>query len=455
MKTNNFTNRVKPKIDWKNYILILMAILIIISISFNIYFYQLVNKKNENYIYSVVQFENISTEINSIADLSNVSWSPYLEQPILIPELDSEMAGENGNLYAPEIIYEDNIYKMWYGAQNDDGHDQIHYAVSHDGVHWQKVGVAIPNNNNNHVNDPSVVKVNGTYYMFYTTAITAENDVISLATSKNGLNWTIIGNVFMPSAVGNWDSFKVGRPSVIYEDNMFKMWYDGMEADPNDPSQIKSGTGRHVGFATSYNGINWTRYDKNPIFLNGGAVDVEKIGGQYLLVEESGQGTLWGYGNNETDISIQGFLFNKTNLAWDKFGHVTPFILKINGTIRAIYVGVTTDKCWCQNRIGVWYPHLKINLLNKNKLIKFDNTYMLSPSRIAYILYKNNSLFDGSDIVQNESPFATNISVQLKNGTPIIKEDQTIYYYPYAQPSKDKIYNLFILDRQNLDIISV
>jgi predicted GH43/DUF377 family glycosyl hydrolase len=335
-------------------------------------------------VYSAITIDLIESPINDTS-MSNIMWIPYKNQPVITPDFNTEMAGEGGNLYAPEILIEDGIYKMWYGAQNENGHDQIHFATSDDGVTWNKHGVVIPNNDNNHVNDPTVVKVNGTYYMYYTTAPEAEEDVISLATSNDGINWTIIGDVLEPTSVGNWDSFKVGRPSVLYEDNKFKMWFDGMEVDPTDPTKWKDGTGRHVGYATSIDGITWTRYNNNPIFNNGGAIDVEKIDGNYYMVQESGQGTLWGYSDNETNFKTFNFLFYKTGLEFDLYGHVTPFILKEDDKWTATYVGVTTDKCWCQNRIGVFYPCQKIEVIKNDEVLKPDEVYMVSKSTITIL----------------------------------------------------------------------
>src|SRR5688500_2809254 len=38
-----------------------------------------------------------------------------------------------GNVYAPDVLVEGGVYRMWYGAQGRDGHDRILYAESRDG----------------------------------------------------------------------------------------------------------------------------------------------------------------------------------------------------------------------------------------------------------------------------------------------------------------------------------
>ena len=75
-----------------------------------------------------------------------------------------------GNVYAPEVHVEKGRYRMWYGGQGRDGHDRIHLAESDDGQNWVKQGVVLEDPEANHVNDPSLVRVGGTYSLFYTRA---------------------------------------------------------------------------------------------------------------------------------------------------------------------------------------------------------------------------------------------------------------------------------------------
>jgi len=136
-----------------------------------------------------------------------------------------------GNVYAPSVVIEGPIWRMWYGGQGRDGHDRIHYAESRDaGRSWQKRGVVLDNGAANHVNDPSVLRVDGKWFMFYTVATRGTEDAIALAVSADGLKWRKRGVVLAPGPKGTWDSRLVGRPSVLHEDGQFRMWYDGQPA---------------------------------------------------------------------------------------------------------------------------------------------------------------------------------------------------------------------------------
>nr|MDO8083211.1 hypothetical protein [Candidatus Sigynarchaeum springense] len=302
--------------------------------------------------------DNVQSPVGSLSQLSNGTvWMPR-QQYILEPTLDSEMAGgeEGGNIYAPDIIYENGTYKMWYGGQSSSGHDSIHFATSADCITWLKHGTVIPTGVNNHVNDPSVVKVNDTYYMYYTVAPVAELDEIWLATSNDSLSWAVQGQVIGPAVTG-WTSLKVGRPSVLFEGGEFKMWYDGSEEDPANPGQVRPGTGRHIGYATSPDGLVWTEWPGNPIFNHSGAIDVEHVDDKYVVVEESGSGIWWRTGTNETTFEpANHVLLTNTGTAYDTYGHVTPFIMVEGGKWVATYTGAATVVSWNKNRIDAWYP---------------------------------------------------------------------------------------------------
>lgn len=293
---------------------------------------------------------------------NGTAWHAYPEY-VIAPALPSEMPHATGNVYAPDVLYEDGVYRLWYGGQSENGHDAIHFATSADGVRWTKYGVVLPTGTANHVNDPSVVRVAGSYFMYYTVAPEAELDQVWCATSPDGLNWTVCGPVLLPNAsLAAWDSLKVGRPAVVHENGVFKMWFDGSQADPAAPTRALPGSGRHVGYATSTNGLNWTRWPGNPVVRNSGAVDVEHLAGQYVLVEESRVGVYYHVGSNETSFSPPRLLFANAGGDFDPYGHVTPFILLRDGAWVATYTGAATRTTWDGNRVAVWYPAANLTI---------------------------------------------------------------------------------------------
>ncbi len=69
-------------------------------------------------------------------------------------------------------------------------------------------------------------------------------------------NWTKYpGNPVLDlGANGTWDDFLVINPMVILDGVDYKMWYAG-----ND------GTNWRIGYATSSDGITWTKHASNPV----------------------------------------------------------------------------------------------------------------------------------------------------------------------------------------------
>lgn len=271
---------------------------------------------------------------------------------------ESELAphGE-GNVYAPEVRFEDGRYRMWYGGQGRDGHDRIHLAESDDGETWVRKGVVLEDPGANHVNDPSVVRVDDTYFLYYTRAGTGVRDEIALATSKDGVRWEKRGVVLRPGAPDQWDSLLVGRPSVIHEGGLFRMWYDGRRDLPPGPLAERLPTSpdshRFVGHATSEDGLHWTKHQGNPVFdHDAGGVDVERIGGDYLMVYESHSGTRAATSPDGILWRARGLWLPRSGGEVDRHGHVTPMLLPgDDGRPADLFVGAARGGSWDRNRI--------------------------------------------------------------------------------------------------------
>ncbi len=281
------------------------------------------------------------------------------DQPIVVlrGDLPTEIAPHHsGNVYAPEIHRFDGKLWMWYGGQGKDGHDRIHLAESTDGINWQKLGIAIDNEAANHVNDPSVVRVNNQWWMFYTVAEKNEQDEIAAASSKDGRTWTKHGVVLGAGNGNTWDSGKVGRPSVLFQDGKFHMWYDGQPSGlagqfGDQLARTVRIQGRAVGYAESIDGLHWQRRNA-PVFHNGaGAVHVVQHQLRYLMVYESGRGTRWADSKTLFDWQDQGFLVSLSGETSESFGHVTPFLFVADSEL-TLYYGAAARQTWDGNSIA-------------------------------------------------------------------------------------------------------
>ena len=263
-----------------------------------------------------------------------------------------------GNVYAPEVLVEKGVHRMWFGGQGRDGHDRIHLAESADGVAWTRRGVVLEDVTANHVNDPSVVRVGEEYFMYYTRAGSGVRDEIAVATSHDGVAWTPRGVALAPGAEGAWDALLVGRPSVLVEDGVWRMWYDGRKDLPAGAlaagAPTSPGSTRAVGYAESRDGFTWRRVRETPVFeSDAGGVHVSRVGERLVMVYESRDGTLAAVSEDGLAWTPRGLLAPKSGGMADAFGHVTPFLHYDAATGEAVlWVGAARSATWDENAIG-------------------------------------------------------------------------------------------------------
>ena len=90
--------------------------------------------------------------------------------PILLPNPKSDW--ECYNVFNPGVVYHNGLFHMFYRAQGLDWVSRIGYAVSEDGVRWnrlrQPVLEPIDGTDSRGVEDPRVVEIDGLFYMTFT-----------------------------------------------------------------------------------------------------------------------------------------------------------------------------------------------------------------------------------------------------------------------------------------------
>ena len=114
-----------------------------------------------------------------------------------------------------------------------------------------------------------------------------------------------------------WDSHIRERGFILFEEGIYKMWYTGYKGGDSDPKSL--------GYATSGDGISWTRYAQNPIFSQKWTEDmfVMKYEGIYYMYAE---------GNND----IAHLLTSADGISWEEQGDLV--ILTVRGdTIQGPY----------------------------------------------------------------------------------------------------------------------
>jgi hypothetical protein len=185
----------------------------------------------------------------------------------------------------------DMNYRMWYW---DTGQlysiADIRYAESSDGLTWNndqpiaQVGsTVIDNSKSSNWNRGSYGPADVIYnpsgsssitqptdeasvwankFVMYYDGTTGGDESLGLAVSNDGITWEGYNGGGAPvlagtGVSGDWDEDYVSRATVIKEDeDAFHMWFSGGLGSMDDG----------IGYASSSDGINWTRDSSNPIF---------------------------------------------------------------------------------------------------------------------------------------------------------------------------------------------
>lgn len=139
------------------------------------------------------------------------------------------------SLSYPWIIFEEGMYKMWYGSTvtwNSSNGEMIHvikYAESSDLLTWQLFGECLPLEIGvqQAFSRPTVKKINNKYHMWYSYRSGDGTPYrIGHAESENGKVWNKLKPSINVSDSG-WDSEMICYPYVFEHDSQTYMLYNG------------------------------------------------------------------------------------------------------------------------------------------------------------------------------------------------------------------------------------
>lgn len=150
-------------------------------------------------------------------------------------------------------------------------------------INWEKVGMILDKGN---PGEPDSVTAGGGFVMYdedmwkmWFSALDHVNIRIMYATSPDGLTWTKKGVVVDLGAPGEYDDEYAAVPSVLRNDEgTYEMWYTG---------QSSISWGWKILYATSNDGVNWQKHGL--VYARPGA----GIGHPCVLVDESGFYRMW------------------------------------------------------------------------------------------------------------------------------------------------------------------
>ncbi|MBN2430229.1 MAG: hypothetical protein JXQ27_02080 [Acidobacteria bacterium] len=190
--------------------------------------------------------------------------SSFLDPYVIVSRYFGKVIERPGYDYGVTVYREaTGRYRMWWTGGNLAMlyPDHIEYAESTDGLSWSNPRFVLLPAPLALIADPSVVIVNGIYYMYFTGLADLEglNDIY-MATSSDGIHWTKYPDDQNPCPViarqdPTMGDYGAGQPSVLYLNDRFIMYYLD-QTDPDGLYRAESADGIHFGPPTYVMGVN-------------------------------------------------------------------------------------------------------------------------------------------------------------------------------------------------------
>ncbi len=193
-------------------------------------------------------------------DSAVAGWRKYSGNPVL--------GGDYGTCFDVSVLKEGDGYRMWFSWRPK---ASIGLVESKDGFHWSEPVIVLGPNRasgwEDDVNRPVVIRQGNVYRMWYTGQAKGHS-AIGYATSADGVVWKRVSR--KPALVPDqpWEKAAVMCPDVIWDSRagIYKMWYSGGEQYEPDA----------IGYATSRDGVTWTKFRNNPVFLADPKIEWER-----------------------------------------------------------------------------------------------------------------------------------------------------------------------------------
>jgi predicted GH43/DUF377 family glycosyl hydrolase len=167
---------------------------------------------------------------------------------------------------------------------------------------------------------PRVVLKEGpsTYRMWYEAVGSSGITSIAYATSADGLTWAKRGTVLAPSGSASWERDEASPNFILFEAGVYKLWYHGGGYFMGG-SGTRYGAAR-VGYATSPDGLSWTKYTGNPVLDIGtpGAFDDEQVAEPRVTKLATGYRMYYTGANATSKRKSLGMATSTDGITWTK-----------------------------------------------------------------------------------------------------------------------------------------
>ena len=200
-----------------------------------------------------------ANSIGCARSLDGIQWDKCLENPVLAPVFP----WEGCCIFHADVLYDESTmtYRMWYLGAPSDGVCDIGHATSDDGVLWERVseqpvlqGYSRPNWESGCIGASTVVFDGEVYKMWYSGISRNFATAIGLAISTDGLTWEKYEENPVVRAGGADTASGIAAPTALFDEltETYELWYDILDGGPGDT----------IAYATSMDGKDWVKHGR-------------------------------------------------------------------------------------------------------------------------------------------------------------------------------------------------
>lgn len=277
-------------------------------------------------------------------------WEEYFSNPILSKPENIDMSS---GIFLPKVMFVNNMYYMWYNMSTPQG--GIGFATSFDGKNWD------------HQSKQSIISVgdygswdgaavgigaliyeNGLFKMFFNAYDQTKKFRIGYAYSSDGLHWQKHSTpVFEGELAWNYSTVS---SAIVKNDSGYFLYYSTRTIASNDYV---------IGMAYSKDGLKFYDTFNKPVLSPTQAWESKSIywpsilkdKDQYIMVYMNGSGgTKSAFGIAKSTDGIQWqklstnpvYSWSKYHRAWTTSEIAYPFLIKVGSEIRLYYAGYSS-----------------------------------------------------------------------------------------------------------------
>lgn len=297
-------------------------------------------------------FPSITASLNLLSDTTadlTLNSVPVGEWLLTVEAKDSageiKYSGETNVTIMESMITQVSLTLMPTGTGMGSIYIFVNWGISGNWQDYQNNPILAPSGSYwdfQGVHQPKILYENNQYKMWFNGLANGSASNVGYAVSSNGINWTRPFNnpVLSPGNYSSWDALATIAGAIIHETNGYKMYYVGWSNQNGN---------WHIGLATSIDGISWTKYP-NPVMYGTSGWEYQIIPASILKIDNTYY--LYYHGRNYPSYNI-GLAFSNDGISWTKYsqnpilsptaswegtGVFHPGIIRENGIFKMVYM---------------------------------------------------------------------------------------------------------------------